>query len=641
MAGIDNIEIPIPDEVCKQVGIAASWINSNKIGLYAHKYINKHIQDTKSTFIISNIKIHILRPEVILFSPPLRKLVNESNGVFLSIYKIKSSSSGDICPELLKHSKQYRSILRACVEGLQDIAEKSLSENKIIIENFLTIFYNVECVWHLTEILYVDNIPGNVILPCLLEWIQFHFPSKELKAIKMLSQKCIAADLEYIYYWEVVIGCALHGKTDLVRALLSMHSKADHPAFIVAENMIKTMPIYNVYGGYSVNEFTIRWKHWQLDLSSNIDSKTFAIDNNLEMLMKLVVGDESTIWEFSKYTEAWYELLAAKLFYSVPCCKQIELARHANNMAEKWKANKPLDHIILALIENDLHRVIKEIQCMNDNGWFAAHLIDLLYNCGKLNIIDKHQMNVTAQLHESLILEYATTLMGHHSLWQCGASYLIHCPIQGLARLEILLQSLPMGSETRVNKIIDIARGSNMNHIVTSICKIQGVKCIRQKRLGNALSWALKAQDGSFITYIANQFLKYYAENGELECRDLLENLGPCMLASDRLTFLGKYCEFHQMYSIGEFKEAASLLVSLIVSNLTPKYFWSILFTDVIPLLESEDVILSSIDSFELLRCVEAHGDDPKFADKIEIFRLAVARNLARALNLEGCQAEQ
>ncbi|KAI4495440.1 hypothetical protein M0802_008654 [Mischocyttarus mexicanus] len=640
MANNDIVEIPIPDEVCKQVGIKASWINSNKFGLYAHKYTDKHLQDTKSTFTSSDIKVHILKPEVILFSPPLRKLVNESNGVFLSIYKIKSSSSGDICPELLKHSKQYRSILRACVEGLQDIAEKSLPENKVTIENFLTIFYSVECVWHLTEILYLDNIPGNVILPRLLEWIQFHFPSKELKAIKMLSQKSIAADLEYIYYWEVIIGCALHGKTDLVCALLLMHSKADHPAFIVAENLIKTMPVYNIYGGYSVSEFTVRWKHWQLELSSLVDSRTFAIDNNLEMLMKLIAGDESTMWEFSEYTEAWYELLAAKLFYSVPCCKQSEFSRHAHNMAEKWKANNPLDNIILALIENDLHRVINEIQCINDNAWFAAHLIDLLYNYGKLNIVDKNQKDITAQLHESLILEYATTIMGHHSLWQCGASYLIHCPIQGLARLELLLESLPMGTEARVNKIIDIARGSNLNHIVTSICKIQGTKCIKQKRLGNALSWALKAQDSGFITYIANQFLKYYAENGELECRDLLENLGPCMLASDRLTFLGKYCEFHQMYSIGEFKEAASLLVSLIVSNLTPRYFWSILFTDVIPLLESEDVILSSIDSFELLRCIEAHGDDPKFSDKVEIFRLAVARNLARALNLEGCQAE-
>lgn len=97
------------------------------------------------------------------------------------------------------------------------------------------------------------------------------------------------------------------------------------------------------------------------------------------------------------------------------------------------------------------------------------------------------------------------------------------------------------------------------------------MKCIRRGRLGNALAWALKAQDGDFATYIADQFLKRYANEGELECRDMLENLGPCMLTSDRLTFLGKYCEFHQMYGIGEFKEAASLLVSLLVSNLTPK----------------------------------------------------------------------
>jgi len=71
--------------------------------------------------------------------------------------------SGDIWSELLKHSKQYRSILRACVENLQEILPKeSLSEEKTILENFLTIFYQVECIWHLTEILYVDVIPGRL-----------------------------------------------------------------------------------------------------------------------------------------------------------------------------------------------------------------------------------------------------------------------------------------------------------------------------------------------------------------------------------------------------------------------------------------------------------------------------------------------
>ncbi|CAK9834321.1 Nuclear pore complex protein Nup85 [Anthophora retusa] len=594
-----TIEIP---NIPKNAYIAGSWLNSNKIGIYVER-LNKQSQ------VRYDPTVHILRPEVILFSPQLRKLVNESNGVFLSIQKIKSSS-GDVRPELLKHSKQYRSILRACIESLQDICGKSLPDKKESLENFLTIFYQIECIWHLTEILYVDVVPGDVVLPQLLEWIKFHFPSKELMAVKILAQKTIGADLEYSNYWEAVIGCALHGKLNLVRALLALHNKADHPAFVMAENVLKTMPIYNVYGDYSINEFTLRWKHWQLELCSNINNKAFIIDNNLEMIMKLISGDQDILWQFSQYTDAWYELLAAKLFYISPCCKQPELSYHASNISKRWQADRPSDNAIRALMENNLHLVIKEIQYMGENGWFAAHLVDLLYTCGKLKVLDKDQIEVSSQLHESLILEY------------------------GLARLEILLQSLPMGSEARINKILDIARDNKMDHVVTSICKIQGIKSIKQGRLGNALAWALKAQDSGFTTYIADEFLKHYAENGKLECRDLLENLGICMMASDRLTFLGKYCEFHQMYGIGEFKEAASLLVSLLVSNLTPKYFWSILLSDAIPLLEAKDVILSSSDCFELLRCVEAHGDDPKFQDEIEIFRLAVARNLARALSL-------
>lgn len=107
--------------------------------------------------------MHFLRPEVNLFSPTLRKLVNESNGIFLSIRNINGTSSEEVRPALVKHSKQYRSILRACVESLQDAAEKATDE-KGLLENFLTIFYNVECVWHLTEILYVDTLPGIDIL---------------------------------------------------------------------------------------------------------------------------------------------------------------------------------------------------------------------------------------------------------------------------------------------------------------------------------------------------------------------------------------------------------------------------------------------------------------------------------------------
>lgn len=73
--------------------------------------------------------------------------------------------------------------------------------------------------------------------------------------------------------------------------------------------------------------------------------------------------------------------------------------------------------------------------------------------------------SVTTQLHESLILEYGSLLMGHHSLWQCGVSYLEHCPLQGLSRLEILLQSIPLGNEAKINKIIELARDHKMHSV--------------------------------------------------------------------------------------------------------------------------------------------------------------------------------
>lgn len=139
--------------ISKNARIAGSWVNCNQISTYIDERLsNKIVERYNST-------VHVLGPEVILYSPQLRKLVNESNGVFLSIQKLKSSS-GDIRPELLKHSKQYRSILRACIENLQDISGKSLPDNRESLENFLTIFYQIECIWHLTEILYVDVVPG-------------------------------------------------------------------------------------------------------------------------------------------------------------------------------------------------------------------------------------------------------------------------------------------------------------------------------------------------------------------------------------------------------------------------------------------------------------------------------------------------
>lgn len=74
--------------------------------------------------------------------------------------------------------------------------------------------------------------------------------------------------------------------------------------------------------------------------------------------------------------------------------------------------------------------------------------------------------SVTSQLRESLVLDYGSALMvGHPSLWQCGASYLEHCPTEGAARLEILLPRIPMETEAKANKIIELARDNKLHDV--------------------------------------------------------------------------------------------------------------------------------------------------------------------------------
>jgi hypothetical protein len=42
--------------------------------------------------------------------------------------------------------------------------------------------------------------------------------------------------------------------------------------------------------------------------------------------------------------------------------------------------------------------VIRLIEQTSENGWFAAHLTDLLHHCGCLKIIDNQQGSQTARL---------------------------------------------------------------------------------------------------------------------------------------------------------------------------------------------------------------------------------------------------
>lgn len=232
--------------MCKRAGLAASWLPVDQISVFAFEKRNIRQKDIPSHFASNSpSSVFHLRQDVILFHPILRKLVNESNGVFIALQTLMKNRKADQKSELFKLSIQYRSIIRACLENLQEEIVKADETEKEELQSFVTIFYSIECIWHLCEILFVNSIPGNLVLPELLNWIRFHFPRHERNAAMML-----AGDLNELEsnpdYWKTVFGSLLQGRVKVARALLKQHSLAGASSFKLIDQVLKSMPIYNV-----------------------------------------------------------------------------------------------------------------------------------------------------------------------------------------------------------------------------------------------------------------------------------------------------------------------------------------------------------------------------------------------------------
>lgn len=88
---------------------------------------------------------------------------------------------------------------------------------------------------------------GDAVLPQLVEWIRFHFPEGEQAAADILNGNLeIGAEVRYSFYWDTVVKLVLQGNIEPVRALLKLHSDNNTEPFLVAESLLRSMPVYNV-----------------------------------------------------------------------------------------------------------------------------------------------------------------------------------------------------------------------------------------------------------------------------------------------------------------------------------------------------------------------------------------------------------
>ncbi|EIW66274.1 hypothetical protein TREMEDRAFT_70200 [Tremella mesenterica DSM 1558] len=83
---------------------------------------------------------------------------------------------------------------------------------------------------------------------------------------------------------------------------------------------------------------------------------------------------------------------------------------------------------------------------------------------------------------------------------------------------------------------------------------------------------------------------------------------------ASRLMFLAEFRDYLLFFGQGVRDQAASRLVGLLTSGIAPIRFWAVLLVEAIPLLEDSEILFTSNDTFELLRVLEEITSNSTYA---------------------------
>lgn len=350
--------------------------------------------DDKSSEFVNTfpVSIHHLKTKFIYDEPILRGLLAESNSIFQELQQ--QTKIAGARPDCLHISQTYRSIIRSCLQKLQKCVEHEANR---VYDDYITIFYSIECLWHLCEIFLIDSAPSSAAVPHLNDWIRFHFPEVELRARELLlfaNQE--ESDKEYLRIAKLLV---VQGHLDVARTILQYYGCNHFNACLqMTEEILKSIPIYSASGGLSLQSWRSQWQYWVADTESKLEMGCFdsESDRELKEIVELVTGNERAWYDLSKESTCWYEYFPGYLFYTQQNCTYYQLGSIAEKWLHHWLSArgetepiKHLDRVILNIMQHDLHQVLRDIQHMCDQQWFATHFTDLLWHCGKLNVLSE------------------------------------------------------------------------------------------------------------------------------------------------------------------------------------------------------------------------------------------------------------
>lgn len=457
---------------------------------------------------------------------------------------------------------------------------------------------------------------GDVILPLLKRWIQFHFVNYESVAVKIMKyqdseEASPNVDTESLIpdYWGTIYGLLCQGNSKLACKLLELHSKANTTGYSRAIKFLKYIPEFDNLDAQSVIEFEYSWQTWRSKVKSDVEAGTFSSDKNLETAMKIISGDSNVDKILKKHCASWYQYLIAKLLYTQPTIKSSQLEHYVKEAMKVYKvSNNPelLSTILKCLLEKDLLASTKGFLKMADNCWCATHLTNLL-QIGQFIPINPH---TNERLDKKLVIGYGKFLIESGVYWEIGVLYLRSCKQEGFNVLKVVLPEIQMDNDYVAKKVIRIAQENNLFSVIQSVCTKRSEQYIKLGRYVDALAWSIKGKNHDLASSLADTFLKNYVQTHEMPLLEVVNHLGTKALFVDRLMFLVKFVQFCNKKSKKEFTDGLSLLIDLLVNNMVPTYFKLTYFMEISSLLTSSLTQANKTDLVQILHSIEDYSNE-------------------------------
>jgi nuclear pore complex protein Nup85 len=160
----------VQDQLSARTGFCGKFVTNELLSLHAFDPAAGLSRDGPSKHAnTAPVNVIHVSESFILDDEVVRSLVAESCNIFYNL-QVAREKSNDV---FLQTSRVYRSAIRLALNKLQEaVIEDGITPAEVKkYESYITIFYSIECLWHLVEFLLIDRSTLSVV-PNLLEWVR-------------------------------------------------------------------------------------------------------------------------------------------------------------------------------------------------------------------------------------------------------------------------------------------------------------------------------------------------------------------------------------------------------------------------------------------------------------------------------------